>query len=76
MMKKRIETVVSKVSKLPKAHDKIHRVGLCQYRFLYYCNTEIREFDGANAKLFCTKIVNFAKLAVNFCPKKMCFIII
>ena len=44
--------------------------------FLYYCNTEIREFDGANAKLFCTKIVNFAKLAVNFCPKKMCFLII
>jgi hypothetical protein len=31
MMKKRIEAVVSKVSKLPKARDKIHRVGLCQY---------------------------------------------
>ena len=30
MMKKRIETVVSKVSNLTKIRDKIHRIGLCQ----------------------------------------------
>ena len=75
-MKKRIETVVSKVSNLTKVRDKIHRIGLCQQSVFYYCDTEISELDEADANLFCTEIVNFAKLAVNFCPKKMCFLII